>query len=435
MSKAMIPKHPGDSWKIPARYKVSEIIGSGSYGSVCEAEDSEKGQFVAIKRCKRLFEDLIDCKRILREISILSCLKHTNVVLIQEIVAPPSFSTFDELYMVMELCDSDLKKLCKSDVTLSPLHINTVLYNLLVGLKYIHSAGIYHRDLKPANCFVNQDCTVKIGDFGLSRAIGGEIQCPAHLPHTPRDEDKGAGEEQQPSGLVVPHTQRLKKNLTGHVVTRWYRAPELILLQEKYTEAIDVWSVGCIYAELLGMLEGTEMMDRGPLFPGSSCFPLSPDHKHKSDYKYHTRGKHDMLNKIFDIIGTPEDKEIEALDREDAKKYIKCFSKRQGDGLKVRFKKYFDSVKGNAEEEQEAEAMMEILTSMLTFSTTERCNVTKAIESKLFEGMRDAEKETTAPAMVVLGFEKEQDLDEKKLRKCYHTEIKKYHPSLADFNP
>merc|ERR1719337_499359 len=81
---------------------------------------------------------------------------------------------FEELYIVMEICDSDLKKLCKTDVQLTPLHINTLLYNLLVGLKYIHSAGVYHRDLKPANCLVNQDCSVKICDFGLSRAIGGE---------------------------------------------------------------------------------------------------------------------------------------------------------------------------------------------------------------------------------------------------------------------
>merc|ERR1719258_1034089 len=94
--------------------------------------------------------------------------------MLYDIVAPSNMRTFEELYIVMEICDSDLKKLCRTDVTLSHLHINTLLYNLLVGLKYLHSAGIYHRDLKPANCLVNQDCSVKICDFGLSRAIGGE---------------------------------------------------------------------------------------------------------------------------------------------------------------------------------------------------------------------------------------------------------------------
>merc|ERR1719510_2575203 len=100
------------------------------------------------------------------------------------------------------MCDTDLRKLIKADVTLTTLHIDTILYRLLLGLKYIHSAGIYHRDLKPANCFVNQDCTVKIGDFGLSRAIGGEQFHLTSHPHTPRD-DNG-----EPAPMPsVPYTQ------------------------------------------------------------------------------------------------------------------------------------------------------------------------------------------------------------------------------------
>merc|ERR1719321_58982 len=115
----------------------------------------------------------------------------------------------------MEVCDSDLKKLFKTDVTLTSLHINTLLYNLLVGLKYLHSAGIYHRDLKPANCLVNQDCSVKICDFGLSRAIGDEQLHLQALPNTPREGESG---EERPIP-IVPGTQRLKRHLTGHVVT------------------------------------------------------------------------------------------------------------------------------------------------------------------------------------------------------------------------
>merc|ERR1711948_210410 len=108
---------------------------------------------------------------ILREIAILAKLQHENIVKIYDIVAPSNMKTFDELYMVMEICDSDLKKLCKTDVSLSLQHVDTLLYNLLVGLKYLHSAGIYHRDLKPANCLVNQDCSLKICDFGLARNL------------------------------------------------------------------------------------------------------------------------------------------------------------------------------------------------------------------------------------------------------------------------
>jgi len=217
----------------------------------------------------------------------------------------------------------------------------------------------------------------------------------------------------------VPHTQRLKKNLTGHVVTRWYRAPELILLQENYTEAIDVWSVGCIYAELLGMLEGTHLMDRGPLFPGSSCFPLSPDRKHKTDYKYHTQGKHDMLNKIFNTLGTPPDAEVDELDRDDAKKYIRCFAARAGDGLKAKF--------------PHVEAMaLDILDQMLKFSPKVRIAVAAALEHPLMRDIRDISKETKAPEMVVLDFEQEKELNEQALRQNFLKEIRKYHPEIPD---
>lgn len=414
-SGPIIPKGPGAKWKIPPNYEVKQLIGTGSYGSVCEAYDQNSKKLVAIKRIAHMFEDLIDCKRILREIAILSKLRHENIVQLYDIVAPSNMRTFDELYIVMEICDSDLKKLCRTDVTLSHLHINTLLYNLLVGLKYLHSAGIYHRDLKPANCLVNQDCSVKICDFGLSRAIGAEQPHLHELPNTPR----GDKDSDQALAAGVPHTQRLKRNLTGHVVTRWYRAPELILLQESYTEAIDIWSVGCIYAELLGMLEGTRTQDRGPLFPGSSCFPLSPDHKHKTDYKYHTRGKHDQLNMIFNLLGTPPEADISQLEREDARRYLNCFAKRDGEGLATKFPHV-------------APESIDILNGMLRFNPRDRMSVTGALEHPLFTDIRDAAKESTATDMITLDFEKEPDLDEKLLRTYFCKQIRQFHPEIAE---
>jgi mitogen-activated protein kinase 1/3 len=393
---------------------VKQLIGTGSYGSVCEAYDDNTKRLVAIKRIPHMFDDLIDCKRILREIAILSKLQHENVVQIYDIVAPENVEIFDELYMVMEICDTDLKKLCRTDVNLGTLHINTLLYNLMVGLKYLHSAGIYHRDLKPANCLVNQDCSVKICDFGLSRAIGEEQPHLHALPNTPRGENR-----EQQAVPAVPHTQRLKRHLTGHVVTRWYRAPELILLQENYSEAIDMWSVGCIYAELLGMLEGTKTQDRGPLFPGSSCFPLSPDHKHKTDYKYHTRGKHDQLNMIFNLLGTPPKADIEQLEREDAKRYIKCFAPRTGDGLPSKF----PHVDPHA---------IELLNKMLKFNPRDRIAVGQALEDLLFSEMRDVAKERTAAGFITLEFEKEPDMDAVLLRKYFCKEIRRYHDEVPE---
>jgi mitogen-activated protein kinase 1/3 len=411
----IIPKGPASSWKIPQdKYEVKQLIGTGSYGSVCEALDKEKNRLVAIKKIGHMFEDLIDCKRILREIAILSKLQHDNIVAIYDIPEPlPALASFQELYIVMEICDSDLKKLCRTDVTLTMLHINTLLYNLLVGLKYLHSAGIYHRDLKPANCLVNQDCSVKICDFGLSRAIGDEqSQHLQDLPNTPRTGEEGGDDNR--TVPIVPGTARLKRHLTGHVVTRWYRAPELILLQENYTEAIDIWSVGCIYAELLGMLEGTKTEDRGPLFPGSSCFPLSPDHKHKTDYKFHTRGKHDQLNMIFNLLGTPPEDDIERLEREDAKRYIKCFAARQGDGIQSKFP-HVDKTS------------CDLLEKMLQFNPKQRIIVDQALDDPIFvvqpAPIRDISKEKCASKMVTLEFEKELDLDEKLLRVYFGKEI------------
>lgn len=254
----------------------------------------------------------------------------------------------------------------RTPVFLSELHIKTLLYNLLIGLKYVHSAGIYHRDLKPANCLVNQDCSVKICDFGLARTVG-KPESTQRLPTSPRDDSQPV--------VSVPHTKALKNQLTGHVVTRWYRAPELILLQENYTEAIDVWSVGCIFAELMNMIVSVAMTpkdmalpmaiclqkencphhsDRGPLFPGASCFPLSPDHKHAADYKYvcgspigmliftfchryHTRGNRDQLNVIFNVLGTPSDEDIEQLEKEDAKRYVRIFAQREPIDLATKY--------------------------------------------------------------------------------------------------
>eukprot|EP00406_Dinophysis_acuminata_P038808 CAMPEP_0179367014 /NCGR_PEP_ID=MMETSP0797-20121207/83354_1 /TAXON_ID=47934 /ORGANISM="Dinophysis acuminata, Strain DAEP01" /LENGTH=135 /DNA_ID=CAMNT_0021082547 /DNA_START=55 /DNA_END=459 /DNA_ORIENTATION=+ len=106
--KPLIPKGPSASWQVPrSQYEVKQIIGTGSYGSVCEAMDHTRKKLVAIKKIAHMFEDLIDCKRILREIAILAKLKHDHIVEIYDIVAPSNMKTFDELYIVMEICDSD----------------------------------------------------------------------------------------------------------------------------------------------------------------------------------------------------------------------------------------------------------------------------------------------------------------------------------------
>uniref|UniRef100_A0A803VZJ4 mitogen-activated protein kinase n=1 Tax=Ficedula albicollis TaxID=59894 RepID=A0A803VZJ4_FICAL len=117
--------------------------------------------------------------------------------------------------------ESDLHQIIHSAQPLTLEHVRYFLYQLLRGLKYIHSANVLHRDLKPSNLLVNENCELKIGDFGMARGLGAD----------PR---------------------QAKAFLTEYVATRWYRAPELLLSLHRYTRAIDMWSVGCIFAEMLG---------------------------------------------------------------------------------------------------------------------------------------------------------------------------------------
>ena len=127
---------------------------------------------------------------------------------------------FDELYVVTPLMETDLAQIIKSKQELNDEHVQFFLYQILRGLKYIHSCGVIHRDLKPRNLLVNSNCDLKICDFGLARVNTSTLMTKSAI-------------------------------LTDYICTRWYRAPEVILSWKQYTAAIDVWSVGCILAELI----------------------------------------------------------------------------------------------------------------------------------------------------------------------------------------
>jgi mitogen-activated protein kinase 1/3 len=124
---------------------------------------------------KNIFSDLVDGKRILREIAIIQKLNHPNIVKITDLFYEGDPNTFQDLYVVLECADSDLKKLLKSNLNLKTKQINKIAVGLLEGIQYLHSKGILHRDLKPANVLLYQDCRVKICDFGLSRSLENEF--------------------------------------------------------------------------------------------------------------------------------------------------------------------------------------------------------------------------------------------------------------------
>ncbi|MED6250955.1 hypothetical protein ATANTOWER_017304 [Ataeniobius toweri] len=214
-------------WEVPERYQNLTPVGSGAYGTVCSAYDVVSRQKVAVKKLSRPFQSLIHSRRSYRELRLLKHMKHENVIGLLDVFTPAGrLEDFNELYLVTNLMGADLNNIVKFQ-RLSDEHVQFLIYQLLRGLKYIHSAGLIHRDLKPSNVAVNEDCELRILDFGLARQTDDEM--------------------------------------TGYVATRWYRAPEIMLNWMHYNQNVDIWSVGCIMGELLKgkvLFPGTDYIDQ-----------------------------------------------------------------------------------------------------------------------------------------------------------------------------
>lgn len=150
-------------------YRALSTIGCGAYGVVCSAVASRTNDSVAIKKIPNIFDNLILAKRTYREIKILKHFKHDNCISIVDLFVPAgqNEADFKNVYIVFDLMETDLHQIISSKQALTDEHIRYFLYQILRGLKYIHSANILHRDLKPSNLLVNENCDLKIGDFGL----------------------------------------------------------------------------------------------------------------------------------------------------------------------------------------------------------------------------------------------------------------------------
>eukprot|EP00501_MAST-03F_sp_TOSAG23-6_P001488 GSMAST32.ASY1.ANO1.1547.1 assembled CDS len=156
-------------WIVGRRYNIVKLLGRGSYGEVGEAVDRKTGARVAIKRMPDIVQDQLDALRVYREIFILRRMRSKHVCKLVDIILPPKRETFKDLYIVFEFLDTDLYKLILSPQFLTLPHVQSFCYQLLCGVSYIHSRRCIHRDLKPANILLNEDCTLKICDFGLAR--------------------------------------------------------------------------------------------------------------------------------------------------------------------------------------------------------------------------------------------------------------------------
>jgi serine/threonine protein kinase len=195
-----------------SRYPTVAVLGQGAYGKVYKARDTQTGQFIAMKKTLHNFEREGVPTTVLREICLLRELNHENIVSLKDIVV-----TERRLYLIFEFVESDLRKFIHNhEGPINPMEIKRIMYQMLKGICFCHSRRIMHRDLKPENILVSENATVKIADFGLARAF--------QIPMRP---------------------------YTNEVQTLWYRAPELLLGATEYSVAIDMWSAGCILADLI----------------------------------------------------------------------------------------------------------------------------------------------------------------------------------------
>lgn len=221
------------------RYEKVEKIGEGTYGVVYKAVDRNDGSIIALKKIRLEQEEEGIPSTAIREISLLKELAQCNVVSLKDVI-----HSDNRLYLVFEFLDLDLKKHMDTNPDLCKDHrvVKLYLHQMLLGITYCHAHRVLHRDLKPQNLLIDRKTNaLKLADFGLARAFGLPVRAYTH-----------------------------------EVVTLWYRAPEILLGAKHYSTPVDIWSIGCIFAE---------MINQRPLFPGDSEI--------------------DEIFKIFRLLGTP----------------------------------------------------------------------------------------------------------------------------------
>ncbi|KAF2747627.1 Pkinase-domain-containing protein [Sporormia fimetaria CBS 119925] len=229
-----------DNRRTPSSFQQLEKLGEGTYATVFKGRNRQTGELVALKEIHLDSEEGTPSTAI-REISLMKELKHENIVLLHDVI-----HTENKLMLVFEYMDRDLKRYMDSKGdrgALDPATIKSFMYQLLRGIAFCHENRVLHRDLKPQNLLINTSGQLKLADFGLARAFGIPVN-----------------------------------TFSNEVVTLWYRAPDVLLGSRTYNTSIDIWSAGCIMAE---------MYTGRPLFPGTT--------------------NEDQLQKIFRLMGTPSE--------------------------------------------------------------------------------------------------------------------------------
>ena len=331
------------------RYEFQKILGHGAYGIVYAAADVKTGKRVAIKQVSNIFDNLLNAQRILREIKILENIRHENITNLIDVYCPKSFHRFNSITFVVDLMDTDLYQIIASHQELDEDHRRYFMYQILRGMKYIHSANILHRDLKPSNILVNKNCDLKICDFGLAR-----VQQKGH-------------------------------EISEYVTTRWYRAPEVLMGYDHTDYAMDIWSVGCIFAELIL---------RKPFFPGKSTL--------------------NQLSVIIQKIGSPTREDLRECKSKKVLRFIKKL-------------KHKDPIVWEETFPEASPEEIDLLKKMFCWDPTKRTTADVALKHKYFRRLHDPKDEPMTFPLDEFEFEKE-NARISELKELLWKEYKQYHP-------
>jgi mitogen-activated protein kinase 1/3 len=403
--------HGSTSWNVTPRFIITEWVGGGTTGQVCRGVDRDNENApVVIKRIAEVFLESVSAVNVLREIAILRRLNHPNIIRIVDVIQPELNTDphscvnypFRVLYVVLQDGGIDLQKWMDSTANLTVDSLRSVVRQLVAAFGYLHRCRVVHRDIKPANILIDPiTLTVRVCDFGLSRVIeikDDELNQGHHHPvwsfegHiAPRavnfsdacgsaasNGSCGSDFSSDNSDVEGESPGILERVFSGSIVaTRWYRAPEVCVCRGCYSQAIDVWSIGCVFAELLHCMQpGLRDAYQRAIFPGTYC------RSETGNYTESIRLE-EMLGAFFITLGEPSSSDVEELAakagqaagpraEKETRDLLRSYPERPPHSPADLKAKY--SVAG-----ARCPEALQLLTQMLTYSPTNRISFSQAL--------------------------------------------------------